>query len=212
MAGTRQGDPRARQKARTRAAIVEAAQRLQSENETPTVAQAAEEAGVSRATAYRYFPTQEALLVEITDVSPNVIAVEALLADLDTDDVEQRLLRLLDDFNPLSLAEEAHFRRALWVYLDTWLRSARSGEDPPALREGRRMRWLDTVLEPAAGLPDERRRLLASALALTLGPDSLVIMKDVCRLEDAEAVAVLRWAAVALLRAGLDEEGLEAPG
>jgi alkylhydroperoxidase family enzyme len=73
------------------------------------------------------------------------------------------------------------------------------------------MRWLDTVLEPAAGLPDERRRLLASALALTLGPDSLVIMKDVCRLEDAEAVAVLRWAAVALLRAGLDEEGLGAP-
>jgi hypothetical protein len=36
-------------------------------------------------------------------------------------------------------------------------------------------------------------------------------MKDVCRLEDAEAVAVLRWAAVALLRAGLDEEGLGAP-
>jgi AcrR family transcriptional regulator len=188
---------------------VQAAQRLQGEGETPTVAQAAEEAGVSRATAYRYFPTQEALLVEITDVAPNVTAVETMLADLDTEDVEQRLLRLLDVFTPLALSEEVHFRRALWVYLDTWLRSARRGDEPPAVREGRRMRWLDTVLEPLEELPEERRRLLSSALALTLGSDSLVVMKDVCRLDDEDAVAVLRWAAVALLRAGLDEASLE---
>jgi hypothetical protein len=48
----RQEDPRANQKARTRAAIVEAARRLgDAEDGTPTVARAAEGAGVSRATA-----------------------------------------------------------------------------------------------------------------------------------------------------------------
>lgn len=203
-----QGDPRANQKARTRAAIVEAAQRLSAEGEAPTVAQAAEEAGVSRATAYRYFPTREALQVEGEDITPDVASIEEILAELESDDVATRLLRLLDSFNPIALGEEEHFRRALWVYLDTWLRSSREpseGGEPPAVREGRRMRWLDQALEPARDLTGDRRRYLKAALALTLGIDSIVIMKDVCGLEDDEALDVLRWAATVLLRAGLDE-------
>jgi len=198
-------DPRANQKARTRAAIVEAAQQLRADtSETPSVAQAATVAGVSRATAYRYFPTQEALELEVAGISPEVAATEAALAKLTTDDVEQRLLALLDSFNPIVLAEEAHFRRALFVYQDTWLRSHRNSEETPAIREGRRMRWLDRVLEPLA-MPDDRKQRLRAALALTLGSDSLVVMKDVCRLDDDEALAILRWTAAAILRAGLTE-------
>jgi AcrR family transcriptional regulator len=208
----RQEDPRARQKARTRAAIVDAAQRLRDESgSAPTIAQAAEAAGVSRASAYRYFPTQEALDVEITLVTPGVTAAESVLAALDTDDVEQRLVTLLDAFNPLLLAEETHFRRALWVYLDTWLRSRRGGEDMPAVREGRRMRWLDEILEPLDHLDDERRRRLRAALALTLGMDSVVVMKDVCGLGDDEALDVLRWTATAILRTALDEAATSPP-
>ena len=103
------------------------------------------------------------------------------------------------------LAEEAHFRRALFVYQDTWLRSHRSGEETPAVREGRRMRWLDQVLEPLAAMPGDRKQRLRAALALTLGGDSVVVMKDVCRLDDDEALDVLRWTATAILRAGLAE-------
>jgi AcrR family transcriptional regulator len=50
---------RVNQKRRTRAAIVESAKELLQQGTTPTVAQAAEAALVSRTTAYRYFPTQE---------------------------------------------------------------------------------------------------------------------------------------------------------
>ena len=212
MATIRQDGPRANQKARTRAAIIEAAQRLQQDDgETPTVARAAEAAGVSRATAYRYFPTQQALQVEVADVIPAVAATEAALAQLETDDIEHRMLLLLDAFNPVALAEETHFRRALWVYLDTWLRSDHDAEEPPALREGRRMRWLDQVLEPLTDLSDERKRRLKAALALTLGMDSLVVMKDVCQLDDDEALEVLKWAAMAILRAGLEERPVVSP-
>jgi AcrR family transcriptional regulator len=200
-------DPRANQKRRTRAAIVQAALELQqAHGEAPTVAGAAEAAGVSRATAYRYFPTQESLVLELSDVTPKVASVEALLDQLQSTDVEERLLELLDTFNPIAVAEETHFRRALWVAQDTWLRSDRSDAEAPAVREGRRMRWLDRVLEPLDDLPEDRRRRLEAALALTLGIDSLAIMKDVCGLGDDEALAVLRWSAIALLRAGVEPD------
>lgn len=202
----RQGDPRANQKARTRKAIVEAAQRLQLDGTAPTVAAAAEHAGVSRATAYRYFPTQQSLLVEVTEISPSVAATEEALERLDTDDVEARVLFLLDELNSTALAHEPDYRRALLVYQDTWLRRHRDGEESPTVREGRRMRWLDQALEPV-DMRDEDKRRLEAALALTLGGDSVVIMKDVCRLDDDEALAVLRWTATTILRAALEDTG-----
>lgn len=207
MANLGQADPRANQKARTRAAIVAAAQELQREGTTPTIAQAAQRAGVSRATAHRYFPTQEALFVELTDIAPAVAPVETLLNGLTIEDPEQRLLLLLDAFNPIVLEHEAHMRRALRVYLDTWLRTRPGeGESPPPVREGRRTRWLENALAPLADMPEERRRRLQAALALTLGIDSIVVLKDVCRLNDDDTLAVLRWAAAALLRAGLRDD------
>jgi AcrR family transcriptional regulator len=207
MSSFSQEDPRANQKARTRAAIVEAARQLHRQGITPTVAQAAEQARVSRATAYRYFPTQEALNIEVTDVTPKLVEIEKLVGSLTTEDIERRLLLLLDTFGQLVLAEEGQFRTALRVYHDTWLRSHRNGgnNNAPPVREGRRMRWLDKVIEPLHDLPEEQKERLRAALALTMGPDSIAIMKDVCRLEDHEALAVLRWAATVLLRAGLEE-------
>ena len=209
----RRQDPRANQKARTRAAIVDAAKELHGQSgDTPTVADAAAQAGVSRATAYRYFPTQEALEVEIVGVSRDVEATEAAVERIRGHDVEKRLLALVDGLNPVAFENEEDFRRALWVYQDTWLRSWRSGAEAPVVREGRRMRWLDRVLEPL-DLPDERKNRLQAALALTLGGEALVVMKDVCHLDQEEALDVLRWAAQAILRAGLaDDPGSSAPG
>lgn len=204
MPSVKAEDPRANQKARTRAAIIAAAQELQRQGTAPTVEQAAEQARVSRATAYRYFPTKEALRIEVSDV-PRVAAVEALLANLPTGDAGERLLLLLDTFDRMVLAEEEHFRTAARVYLDTWLRGHRNGDDAPVVREGRRMRWLETALAPLDDLPPERKRLLQAALALTLGGEAIITMKDVCRLDDDEALAVLRWAATALLRAAVGE-------
>jgi AcrR family transcriptional regulator len=193
---------RGNQKARTRAALVEAAAELLREGGAPTVADAAAKALVSRATAYRYFPTQEALLLEVAGVSPAVAPVEALLAGLDTNDVEERLARVLDALNPIMVADEAQGRAALRVYLDTWLRSSDDGLPP---REGRRMRWLDIVLEPVRDqLPDADYERLRAALALTMSIDAIVVLRDVCNIDDdAELLDALRWAAVAILRAGL---------
>lgn len=202
-------DPRANQKQRTRGAIVDAAVQLVRDGAKPTVAQAAEAAGVSRATAYRYFPTPEDLLIEVATVTPAMQPVEAVLAELGDDaDPETRFLRVQETFNAVVVQEEAQMRTALRAYLDNWLARRQRG---PELREGRRMRWLDRVLEPARGaLSAKQRRRLECALALTLGMDGMVVMKDVCRLKDDEARDVLRWAGLVLLRAGLAEAGMRA--
>lgn len=194
-------DPRENQKARTRAALVSAASELLTAGGVPTVPEAAERARVSRATAYRYFPTQDALLMEVAGIGPTVAPVETMLAGLDTEEVEERLLRLLDTLNPIMAADEARGRAALRVYLDTWLRN----EDAPLLREGRRMRWLDVVLEPARdrlSAPDYER--LRAALALTMSIDAIVVLRDVCHIrDDAELLEILRWTATAILRTAL---------
>jgi AcrR family transcriptional regulator len=202
----RQADRRANQKSRTRTAISEAALELRRQGRTPTIAEAAEQARVSRATAYRYFPTQEALNVELQETARLAEPVEEALARLDSDDIEERLLLVLDTFNPTLIEVEADMRRILLVYQDTWLRAHRAGDEPPTVREGRRMRWLDQVLQPANHLPADRRQLLQAALALTIGGDSISIMKDVCKLDDQQALATLRWAAQTLLRASLAED------
>src|SRR5882672_8165583 len=54
---------RVHQKARTRETLIRAARQLLAGESTPTVEQAAAAASISRATAYRYFPNQRALLV-----------------------------------------------------------------------------------------------------------------------------------------------------
>jgi AcrR family transcriptional regulator len=199
-------DPRANQKERTRNAVVDAAATFLRQGTQPTVAEAAELAKVSRATAYRYFPTQEALLVEVAQVNPATESVERWLAEAKGDDPAALLSGLLTAFNDVARREEIVLRTGLRVYLDTWLENRRRGAVPAAVREGRRTRWLDEVLEAVRkDMRPAQWRRLRSALALTLGIEPLVVMKDVCRLSDEETLTTLLWTAQTLLRAGIED-------
>ena len=201
-----QEDPRRNQKERTRAAIVDAAIGLLREGITPTVSSAAAAAKVSRPTAYRYFPTQEALLNEIMDITPSVESVDEAVRTMRSPDPRQRLGELLDCFNRLVVEDEGRYRAALRVYLDTWFAARTAGEVAPRVRAGRRRHWLEGALEPLRGtLPPASWSRLQNALALTLGIDSVVVLKDVCGLDNEEALDVLRWTALAILDAALRE-------
>ena len=97
-------------------------------------------------------------------------------------------------------------RTALRLYLDASLERGGDGAGRLPVREGRRMRWLDRVLAPARKkMPPAQWRRLRAALALVLGIEAVVVLKDVCGIaDDDEALDVLRWAASALLRAAVD--------
>lgn len=202
-------DNRANQKQRTRAAIVDAAISLLRGGVRPTVAEAAAVAKVSRATAYRYFPTQESLMVEAAAIGP-VDTIERLLEELPGSDAHSRVLVLQAAFNDLVTTEENAMRLALRAYLDNWFAAREQGESTPDIREGRRIRWIATALGAArVDLTPKDRRRLEAALALTMGIEPLVVLKDVCRMQADEARSVLRWAAATLLDAALPAKGAD---
>jgi len=185
-------------------AIVDAARALLDRGETPTVAQAAEAALVSRTTAYRYFPTQESLLLELS-VTASVDEIEDFLARRRDDTPQDRLFELVDMFNRYCADHEVLMRTAERHYMDTWLAAERTGaghEQP--VREGRRRQWIATALEPVLDtLPDAERERLEAALCLVIGVEAFTVMRDVCQLDSAQAIAVLHWAAQAILTAAL---------
>src|SRR5580658_1712351 len=194
------------QRNRTRAVIVEAATALLREGRPPTVAEAAERALVSRATAYRYFPTQESLLLDVANVEALVQPVEELVASFPTDDPAQRLAALGGAFTQAILSDEALIRTGIRVYMDTWLANQRNGSHIP-VRAGRRMRYIDEVLRPLGErLSEPGRNQLRSALAVIFGTEAVIAMKDSAGLDDdEEIIATLQWAAGALLRTALHD-------
>jgi AcrR family transcriptional regulator len=195
---------RVNQKRRTRSAIIAAAQAIVEQGVTPTVAQAAEDALVSRTTAYRYFPTQESLLLELS-VNIDVRELEELAArPLAGSKPEDRLLEFVDLFNRHVVANEKLYRTGTRHYMDTWLAAERTGDTHPFTREGRRARMIATILEPLRGtIPDSELQRLQAALCLVAGGEAIEVLRDVCRLEHEEALAVTNWTADVILAAAL---------
>src|SRR5579862_1725422 len=100
---------RLRQKLRTRAALLAAARDLVAQGTTPTLAAVADGALVSRATAYRYFPTQEALLLELPlDVAAPTVA--SLFGADAPSDPEDRVALVQNALYDLARDHETQFR------------------------------------------------------------------------------------------------------
>src|ERR1051326_4356256 len=109
---------RERQRSRTKQALIAAADELFAEGRVPTVAEVAERAEVGRATAYRYFPTQEALLLETTFLGDQD-AMRALPALADTiDDPAERVAQAVKSGAAWTLEREARLRMILRASLD----------------------------------------------------------------------------------------------
>jgi AcrR family transcriptional regulator len=197
---------RVKQKQRTRSAIIAAARAIVERGETPTVSQAANDALVSRTTAYRYFPTQESLLLELS-VSIDIREVEDLVArPLDGTRPKDRLLEFVDLFNRHALANERLYRTGTRHYMDMWLAANRAGDDHPYTREGRRAQMIAEILEPLrATVPKDQLGRVEAAPCLVAGGEAIQVLRDICRLDADDALAITHWAADAILTAGLGQ-------
>ncbi len=204
--GTTSVRDRSAQKRRTRRAILAAAVELMRQGQTPTANRVAELAEVSRRTVYLYFPTQEQLLTEAALEGVRA-EVERALAVTDSDNALVRLDTLVAESLQRSLDAEVLLRTMIRLSVEQRLDEARGGPPREApLRGVRRIEWIETALEPVRKeLGEERFQRLVSALALVVGIEALLVLRDIRGLDREQMEAVSRWAARALLRASLEE-------
>ncbi|MET7421103.1 TetR/AcrR family transcriptional regulator [Dactylosporangium sp. NPDC005555] len=187
---------RTRQKSRTRQVLVEATRELLAQGSTPQVEDAAERAGVSRTTAYRYFPNQRSLLMAAhPQISP-----DTLLGQNAPVEPYARLDAFMAAFTQYNLDWEPQLRTSLRLSLDE------PRGDRPALRQGRAIGWLEHALEPlrrnGSGIDVHA---LAIAVRSATGIETLIWLVDIAGQSRQEAGETVRRTARALLAAALTE-------
>lgn len=190
---------RPNQKTRTRKDLLLAASRLMKQGRTPTLEEVAEEALVSRATAYRYFPSVEALMVEAS-VDVAVPEPAALFRDEDSCDPVARLQKVETALYDMIIANESLLRTMLAHTIQQGPQPDGNGALPR--RQNRRMPLIEAALEPARDqFKPADLKALTRALALIMGPEAVIVVKDVLQLDDADARKMKRWAIRALVEA-----------
>lgn len=190
---------RSNQKRRTRKDLLQAAARLMQQGRSPSLDEVAAEAMVSRATAYRYFPNAEALLVEAA-LDMAAPAPDRVFDGAPADDPVARMERVDAAFEAMIAANEGPLRMMLAHAVQRPLRQVEDGDLPA--RQNRRTPLIEAALAPArAQLKPADVKPLARALALVVGTESMVVFKDVLQLGDADARKARRWAIRAMIEA-----------
>lgn len=166
---------------------------------TPSVSSVAEAAGVSRATAYRYFPSEAVLIHSVVDEALGPI----LDWRSDEPNVQDRVAGLLATSMPRVEEFEATFKAALRLTLEQWAkRQAGTLGSEPQFTRGHRVDLLVDATAPLASKLSRSQHLrLAQALSLIFGLEVLIVLKDIWGLSSHEAADVAQWAASALVQA-----------
>lgn len=196
-------DPRYNQRLRTRRAIVEAAQDLITAGSTPTVPEAADAALVSRATAYRYFPTQAALLAEAA-LLPGLPNAEDIFGKPDAPtDPADRIALVSDLMYEHISGREREFRIFLREQLVRAL-DTEAGSQPP--QAGFRIPLIDAALQPLHGqLTPRALDRLKHALSVLIGTEAVLTCRDVLHLDHKTGRTDMSWACRAIVRGALAE-------
>jgi AcrR family transcriptional regulator len=203
-----QEEGRVRQKRRMRVLLLRVAAELVAQGRAPSVTEVADAADVSRRTAYRYFPTQEQLLTEVSleHLRPQVEA--ALKAAARRRSPAEVLDVAVTSMQRIAIEHDALLRTIVRLSLEKRLGGQQTGI-PKLLpvRGSRRVEWIETALTPVRPLLTASLfERLVSGLTLCLGIESLITLQDVRTLSPNQAVEICRWAAQGMLEAALREQ------
>jgi AcrR family transcriptional regulator len=192
-------------RARMRRIMLDAAMRLMQDGLIPSVSDVAEAAQVSRATAYRYFPTQAALIQAAVDEALGPI----LAWTSESGEAQERVTQLVTFAYPRMEGHEATLRAALRLALDQWARrhAGLSGDEAQMVR-GRRIGLLHSAIRPLKGkLTRSAYERLTQSLSLVFGTEAFVVLKDIWGLDRKRAEEVALWTCHALIQAAVAEDG-----
>ncbi|MDZ4868317.1 MAG: helix-turn-helix domain-containing protein [Alphaproteobacteria bacterium] len=187
------------QRRRTRKDLLHAAGRLMKQGTKPTLEEIADEADVSRATAYRHFANVDALVLE-AELDVAVPTANDVFGGMQSDDPAARLERVDTALHQMIADNEVQLRLMLANSLQQRAKGNSAGEMP--VRQDRRTPLIEAALAPArARFKPADLEKLSAAMALIVGPEAMVVFRDVLRMDDAKAQKVRRWAIRALVDA-----------
>ncbi|MFV8809624.1 TetR/AcrR family transcriptional regulator [Yersinia enterocolitica] len=183
-------------RARTRRLLIDTAMSMYEQGAFPSITEVANAAQLSRATAYRYFPTQSALVSAMVDES-----LGPILAWQPTQpDARQRIAELLSFAYPRMLQHEGVLRAALHLSLQQWADNRSNPNNEEKLIRGNRKRLLKLAVEPLEGkLTPEALQRVIHAFSLIYGSEVFMVLKDIWHLDDAGIQDVTQWMGKAIL-------------
>ena len=190
-------------RARMKKVMLDTAMGLMQRGLIPSVTDVAEAAEVSRATAYRYFPSQATMI----QAAVNEALGPILDWSSDLDDPQARIADLLAFAYPRIEEYEATHRAVLLLSLYQWTRrqAGTLGGEAEIVR-GNRKGLLAEAVKPLRGrLGRPAFDKLTQSLSLIFGTEAFVVLKDIWSLDREQAQRVAIWAAHALVRAAIDE-------
>lgn len=199
-----------RARARTLNKLITTAMDMLEQGLFPSITELANAAGVSRATAYRYFPTQSVLVSSIVDKSLGPIQ------DWEPQEktAGERISALLEFAYPQLEKHEGALRAALQVSLQQWadLRSQKLNKEKDQNKlfvRGNRKRLVELAAEPmknkVASCDLDRMK---HAFSLIYGSEIFLVFKDIWNLESDQIQDLLQWMGKAIVRQTEEDAGL----
>lgn len=168
----------------------------------PTVAEVAQRCKVSRATAYRYFPSRSTLIVAVMDATLGPVRRFASAHQ----DGPSRVRDVFENTFPRFREYEAQMRAAMQLSLEHWAKERAGLLEEQPFKRGFRVRIMEDAIAPmAAELSPADHLRLHQALTVIYGIESWVILKDIWGLSDRGVENIALWMADALVKAALAE-------
>ncbi|MFQ1007755.1 TetR family transcriptional regulator [Gilliamella apicola] len=177
-------------KKRTFEHLIHTAMSILDEGNELTITELADKSKISRATAYRYFPTQTDLISAVVDHSLEPI----LHWQSDEQDVGKKVNDFLSFAFTQMIKHEGAIRAAMRLSLQQWVtdRSASSSNSEKFVR-GNHKEVLSNLLQPLQSqLNDELNNKLIYTLSIIFG-SQITVLKDVWNLDDSYIVSLSQW-------------------
>ncbi len=192
---------RSNQRHRTRKDLLAAATRLLKGGKTPDMDAVAAEAMVSRATAYRYFPSVEALLIE-APLDGAVPSPDEVFANDRSTDAYERVAKAEAALYDAVKNNEAQLRLMLAASLERKAKGLTTDDIP--VRQNRRQGLIEAALSPVRDrMTEATYEKLCASLSLIFGTEAMIVFKDVLGIDEKAAQRVKSWTMRTLIEAAM---------
>lgn len=190
-------------KKRTYDRLIETAIEALEQGEELSITELSDRAGISRATAYRYFPTKTDLISAVVERSLSPI----FLWQSDKENVEDRIKDFLAFAFPQMLKHEGTLRAALSLSLKQWANErSQLTEKTKKLVRGNRKEILSNLLQPLKEqLSDELFDKVIYSISIIYGSEIFMVLKDIWNFDNEQVIDLSQWIVKAIINQAKQE-------